>query len=159
MHALAAFIGTATLWIAWSGHYTALMLCFGVISCLLVAWLSRQAPTRSPLFGPLLWHLPRYLVWLFREIVSANITVVRSVWWPQKYPYQPDMQWIPASQETEFGLALHANTITKTPGTLAVEVAPGRILVHALDGNSLAELQHDSDFDRRCKALEQYYHV
>ena len=158
MHALAAFIGTAALWIAWSGHYTPLMLLFGLSSWLLVAWLSRHAIVRSPLFGPLLLHLPGYFAWLIREIVSANWAVARTVWWPQRYPPKPDMQWIPANQKTEFGLVLHANTITKTPGTLSVEVEPGRILVHALNGDDLAELQQDnSEFNRRASVMERHY--
>lgn len=163
-HAIAAFCGSAALWMAWSGHYGALMMVFGLSSWLLVAVLSRRDAVRSPLFGPVLWKLPRYCGWLLQEIVQSNLDVVKRVWLPKRYPVTPSMAWVPATQRTDFGLALHANTITKTPGTLAIDIRQdsdtvSHILVHALVADNLASLQHDSEFDRRACEIEALHHV
>ena len=52
------------------------------------------------------------------------------------------------------GLVIHANSITLTPGTIAVEAERGRFLVHALTREGAAGLA-GSEMDRRCTALEK----
>ncbi|MDW8260284.1 MAG: Na+/H+ antiporter subunit E [Gammaproteobacteria bacterium] len=48
---------------------------------------------------------------------------------------------------------IHANSITLTPGTIAIEVEPGRMLVHAISADAAAALAGGA-MDRRCRDLE-----
>jgi multicomponent Na+:H+ antiporter subunit E len=53
-----------------------------------------------------------------------------------------------AKQHSELGLVIYANSITLTPGTVSLEVAPGTIRVHALHPDILKDL-YDGDMDAR----------
>ena len=41
-HSAALFVALLVAWLFWSGHYTPLLIGFGVISCLLTVWLCRR---------------------------------------------------------------------------------------------------------------------
>ena len=56
-------------------------------------------------------------------------------------------------QTTTVGLVTHANSITLTPGTISLEVAPGEFLVHALTREG-ARAVTDSEMDRRVERFE-----
>jgi multicomponent Na+:H+ antiporter subunit E len=58
-----------------------------------------------------------------------------------------------ASQRTDLGLAIYANSITLTPGTISLDVREGTILVHALTRSSGEGLQ-SGEMDRRVSWLE-----
>ena len=60
---------------------------------------------------------------------------------------------IRASQKTDLGLAIHANSITLTPGTLSLDVRQRTILVHALTREAAEELAA-GEMDRRVTRLE-----
>lgn len=57
------------------------------------------------------------------------------------------------SQKTNTGLAVHANSITLTPGTISVDINENEILVHALT-NHTAQGIIDGDIDKRVSQLE-----
>ncbi len=82
-----------------------------------------------------------YLVWLFKEIVKANVEVVKAVMSPD-LEVSPTMVKIPASPNTEIGKTVFANSITLTPGTVSVKIDEDEILVHAL----LTEMSHPDGF-------------
>ena len=56
-------------------------------------------------------------------------------------------------QTTTVGTVTYANSITLTPGTISVEVAPGEIVVHALT-HAGAEALLDGEMDRRVSRFE-----
>jgi multicomponent Na+:H+ antiporter subunit E len=60
---------------------------------------------------------------------------------------------VPARQKSDLGKVIYANSITLTPGTIAVQVNGGGILVHALEGGSIDDLR-DGEMDRRCHWVE-----
>lgn len=57
------------------------------------------------------------------------------------------------SQKTNTGLAVHANSITLTPGTISVDINENEIFVHALT-NHTAQGIIDGDIDKRVSQLE-----
>ena len=71
-----------------------------------------------------------------------------------RLPISPTLKEFVPSQRTESGLAIHANSITLTPGTICIEAEPGRFLVHALTAENAADLE-GSEMDRRCAELER----
>ena len=70
-----------------------------------------------------------------------------------RLPVTPVMVRFRPSQRTAVGLATHANSITLTPGTIAVEARAGEFVVHALTREA-AEGLEDSEMDRRVRRLE-----
>lgn len=82
-----------------------------------------------------------YLVWLSKEIVKANMTVIKAV-------MKPDLQVTPTLTKVKnrnlsgLGTTVFANSITLTPGTISMDIGDEEILVHAL----LKEMSDPADF-------------
>ncbi len=83
-----------------------------------------------------------YFIWLFAEIVKANVAVVRAVLSPDM-AVSPTLTRIPTPQKTDIGKVMFANSITLTPGTVSLDIQDDHILVHAL----LSEMSAPEDFD------------
>ncbi len=79
-----------------------------------------------------------YWLWLAREIVRANIAVLKLVLRP-KLDIEPRVVRAPSTQRSSLALATFANSITLTPGTVAVDVGASTILVHELDASLSSE--------------------
>lgn len=142
------------LWLLWSGLFKPLMLAFGAVSCILVAWISSRLKIVDSSERPLLIFLRMitYVPWLVSEVIKSNIDVAKRIW-QKDMPISPTVVTVPASQKTALGLVIHANSITMTPGTLSIDVAPGEIEVHALAVETLEGLQ-DGVMDRKVRKLE-----
>ena len=152
------FLVLAATWLAWSGHWEpendSLILAFGVVSCLLVVWLSGRLDASdgsNPGWGlglrPLL-----YAPWLGWEIVKANLDITRMILHPQM-PIRPRLMRVRASQKTELGQVIYANSITLTPGTVTLDVRSSSFLVHALTDGSADGLD-TGDMDQKVCWLE-----
>lgn len=148
-------LGLFVLWLGLSGHYTPLILTFGVLSCGGVAILANRLGTLEPdgRSFAFLARLAAYGPWLIKEIAAANLTVVRLIWHP-RLPIRPQVIRTRASQRTSIGLATFANSITLTPGTLSLDAdEPDVIVVHALSDASAESLQTGA-MDARVSRLE-----
>ena len=64
------------------------------------------------------------------------------------------MRWLPASQRSELGRVVYADSITLTPGTLSIDLRDGWVEVHALNEESLDALAQNLDMDGRVSRLE-----
>lgn len=132
--ALKLAIALAALWLLLSGHFEALILALGAVSIALVVWLSQRmhvVDAESYPFGLVPRLTGAYWPWLLVEIVKSNLDVARRVLGPASAVH-PLVFDAPASQRSDLGLVIHANSITLTPGTVSLDVEPGRIRVHAL---------------------------
>jgi multicomponent Na+:H+ antiporter subunit E len=92
--------------------------------------------------GSVLYFL-RYVGILAREIVLANIAVVKLVLGPLER-LRSGFVAIPLDARTDLEVTALANSITLTPGTITVHVDPPRrvLVVHAIDiGQDPAELR------------------
>ena len=136
----------AAAWLVWSGDRDTLLLSFGALSCFFVVAVCLRMgvvgrPSSAVSIG--LHHLS-YVPWLFREIFKANIHVSRIILDP-KLPIRPHLIRVEASQRSELGQVIYANSITLTPGTISLDIRDNGILVHALtdeaaDGLKLGEM-------------------
>lgn len=138
------FASLFTFWLLLSGFWdNSLLVVLGLISALISAYLGWGIEKRDPrLFSlKMLMRLPRYWAWLLIEIFWANIDVVKRIWLPRQHPISPNLVRLPASQKSLTGRAIYANSITLTPGTVAVEVTESDILVHALTTNASDDLK------------------
>ncbi|MEE9348216.1 MAG: Na+/H+ antiporter subunit E [Robiginitomaculum sp.] len=131
-------------WLTLSGHFEPLFLFFGVVSILFTLGLVYRMRILDGETAPYM-QLPKmlsYFVWLFWEIIKANIAVVKAVLRPD-LEVSPAMIRVPAPQKTDLGKTMFANSITLTPGTVSIDMQEnGEILVHAL----LSEMANPADF-------------
>lgn len=141
-------------WLLLSGLYTGLLLGLGVLSCLLVVAVCRRMQIVDLEGHPnhLIIGMLRYMPWLLWAIVKANIDVARRIVHPRR-PVSPRVIRVAASQKTHLGQVVYANSITLTPGTVAIETGEGTIEVHALTREAAAEVR-SGDMDGRVTALE-----
>ena len=141
-------------WLANSGHYTALMLSLGAIAITLVIYLAHRMDVVDHEAQPLhlTLKLPGYYAWLIKEMLLANLTVVKHIWLGNS-SISPVFATITTSQKTEIGKVIYANSITLTPGTVTVNIEGDKFLVHALLRKSIEDLE-SGEMDRRVTQLE-----
>ena len=150
--ALLLFVFYFVIWLLLSGHYDPLLLTLGVLSCitcLYVTWKAKFIDEEGlPLH--LLIRLPIYTLWLFKEIIKANIDTAKII-----ILINPDPQnfRVKSSQKTEAGKVTYANSITLTPGTVTT-VLDGDILeVHALSSDMADDVKSGA-MDKKVSWLE-----
>lgn len=142
-------------WLLLSGMFEPFLVAAGLGSAIAVALFVRRMDSIDQRHqrARLIWlALPGYSFWLIKEIIVAAWDVAKRILHP-RLPISPTLVEFVPTQRTDAGLVIHANSITLTPGTISVEVEPGRFLVHALTGEGGAGLA-GSEMDRRCTALE-----
>ncbi|MEO6625083.1 MAG: Na+/H+ antiporter subunit E [Burkholderiaceae bacterium] len=153
-HSASLFLALLAFWLLLSGFFTAFLVSAGVGSALAVVLFSRRMDVVDAEGHPI--HLgPRaflYWTWLCKEIVKSAWDVSKIIVDPA-LPISPTLVRFKPSQRTDVGLVLHANSITLTPGTIAIEVGTGEFLVHGLTRSS-AGGTINSDMDRRVSACE-----
>jgi multicomponent Na+:H+ antiporter subunit E len=154
-YAVALFVILMALWLLNSGHYTPLLIGFGVASCLLVVWLSIRMGVVDDEGIPieLLPRLPFYLPWLIKEVFASNVDVAKRILLPGRYPLSPKVFSAPTSQRSDLGRVLYANSITLTPGTVSILVKGDRIKVHGI-AEEVADGLLEGEMDERVTTFE-----
>ena len=140
------FISYATflfaVWFLLSGHVEPLMLGLGLVSVVVTMILIRRMTLIDHESYPL--HLsskmPAFLVYIFSEIVKANIDVIKRILTFRRTSISPQLFEVPATLKTDLGRVIYANSITLTPGTVSVELTSEKILVHALTKEAADDL-------------------
>lgn len=99
----------------------------------------------------LAFTLPFYWLWLAKEVLLSTLTITRIIWKPE-LEIHPGFTWLHLHQHTDLGRTIYANSVTMTPGTVCVNIQPRRVLVHAIEHNSLKELASGS-IDKRILRL------
>lgn len=141
-HALWLAAMLALFWIALSGHYTGLLLSFGLASVLFVCWIAKRMDIFGPEAQPLLPSVraPLYWLWLAKEIQVSALQVIRLVWGPQR-GIDPRTGIVKSESLAPLLQVTFANSITLTPGTLSLSIWDDEIEVHALVPESITDLQ------------------
>ncbi len=154
-HTVSLFITLSAFWLLNSGHYSLLILFLGFVSITLVLVIANKMDVVDQESQPI--HLKRnifgYFGWLIKEIVQANITVVKHIWLSGK-SISPTLKKIKISQQTDMGKVIYANSITLTPGTVAIDLVDDEIIVHALLLKDVESLE-TGEMDRRVTMLER----
>jgi multicomponent Na+:H+ antiporter subunit E len=150
---LVLMVPLVAAWLLWSGIYKPLLLMLGLLSCVLTIYVKhRMGYFETDVFAlPFGRRLLGYWLWLAKEIVRSSLDVARIVLSPS-LPISPKVVKIKASCEHPVDQAILANSITLTPGTLALDVYNGNITVHALTAAGADELLK-GELDQRVMSL------
>ena len=153
-HTIILSISLSVFWLLNSEHSTDYMLSLGVISIAFVVYIAHRMDVVDHESQPvhLTLKIPAYYTWLIKEIIRSNLVVVKHIWLGNK-SISPVFANITASQKTEIGKVIYANSITLTPGTVSVNLEGDRIMVHALLEESIKDLE-SGEMDRRVVQLE-----
>lgn len=154
-------ITMAVTWLLLSGLFKTQLLILGLMSVVLVVWLSNRMRVLQHRGQPVYFrflHIIGYWAWLGQQIFLSNVDVTRRVFRPVM-PIKPMLRRITATPDTEIGRVIYANSITLTPGTTAINFTPdGDILVHALHESSLKELE-GGEMASRIRDVEPHFHL
>ncbi len=138
-------------WMVFSGKLDVFHLTLGAISCALVTRLSADllfenrrynAHERLSQAGRLI----AYLLWLFYQIVLANLHLLRLAF-AGSNSLQPQIVRYDSSLKTDFEKFLLANSITLTPGTVTIKIIGDAYYIHAI--SDLAANGLDGEMEKR----------
>ncbi len=154
-HAISLGLSLIGLWLLLSGHYTLLLISFGLLSVMLVVLIALRMDVVDHEGHPLHLNLKAlftYWVWLLKEIIVSNIYVCRLILNPA-LPISPTVIALRSSQSTDLARVIFANSITLTPGTVTIDVDGDITEVHALT-EELARSLLAGSMDSKVTALE-----
>jgi len=153
-HTINLSLSLAIFWLLSSDQYSTLMLSLGIVSIVLVLFIAHRMDVVDHQYHAL--HLsfkfPGYFFWFLKELILSNIAVVKCIWLGND-SISPTLTTLKATQNTDVGKVIYANCITMTPGTVTIELVGDRLLVHALQKETIAEL-NAGEMDRRITLLE-----
>jgi len=134
-HYALVFIALLLLWLLLAGTMQPAEWVAGAVVAALVTWVAGArlrifAGIRLTPAAPL--HLVAYLGYFAAALVRANFDMARRVVSPA-LPIRPAVVRVRTGLRSSLGRLLLANSITLTPGTLAVDVQDDSILVHWVD--------------------------
>lgn len=156
LHAVSLAFTLFVLWLLLSGHFTdPLLLGLGLASVVLAVAIVHRMDTLDHEAHPVhLWQrLLLYWPWLLKEIVLANVNVGRALL-GLGVPVRPTVFRVTASQASEVGRVIYANSITLTPGTVTIGVEGDQLTVHALTPDAVEGLE-GGEMDRWLTWVEE----
>lgn len=141
-HVIGLFLTLAALWLLNSGIYNGLMLTLGFVSVCFAIWVASRMDIIDSESQPLhiSTKLPGYYLWLAKKIVQSNIDVVIRVWRGPS-SISPCTAYLPCDHSSEVNRVIYANSITLTPGTVAMDLKQDTVFVHSLTTAGIEELR------------------
>ena len=135
------FVICFAAWLVLSGRFDFLHISLGIVSCLIVTFISGEllVPPQRIRGLSMVWiRFIRYLPWLLYQIFLANIYVMYLVFHPRMMELiDPRIIRFKSRLTHEMSLFIFANSITLTPGTITVYVTiHGDYTVHVIDKKS-----------------------
>lgn len=122
-------------WLVLSGLFDYFHIALGVISCLLVAYLSSDLGHID--LGrvnrwQVLTRFAGYIPWLLYQVVLSNIHIAKIVLSP-RIQLNPEVVVYPTFLKGDLSRTLFANSITLTPGTVTIDIDEENLYVHAIN--------------------------
>ncbi|MGB0747749.1 MAG: Na+/H+ antiporter subunit E [Magnetospiraceae bacterium] len=142
------------LWLLLSGHYDALLIGLGVASTLLVVYVTSRMEAVDEEGHPIhvITSAVTYMPWLMWAIVKSNIDVAKIIL-SKDMKLSTNLIEIKATQHSDLGRVIYANSITLTPGTVTLSVNGEMMTIHGLTREASDDVL-TGDMDRRVSALE-----
>jgi multicomponent Na+:H+ antiporter subunit E len=144
-------------WIILNGKITVEIVVLGILFALLIygfayKFLGLTWKREKKFWKYLIWGI-QYIGILLKEIIIANIAVLKIILTPKK-KIHPVLVKFPAPLKSHLLQVILADSITLTPGTITVRLYEEKFEVHCLD-ESMAEGLNDSVFVKMLKKLEE----
>ncbi|MEE4660217.1 MAG: Na+/H+ antiporter subunit E [Halieaceae bacterium] len=124
------------LWLALSATAAPGHLALGAVLACLIAWMNPAVKRQRKLSLP---AALAYQPWLLARILKSGLHVSRVILSPS-LPIAPKVLRHSTRLRSDGELVALGNSITLTPGTVTIDIAPGEVLVHALDEASAQDL-------------------
>lgn len=93
----------------------------------------------------------KYILWLWKEMIISSLEVTK-LCWSKRPVMHPMLGTIKSIQKSNLGIALYANSITLTPGTVTLSTQENILLVHAIDVKFLDDLNNQT-MDKNIKEI------
>ena len=142
-------------WIFLSGKFSLILLLSGLISSLLVSYMSNDLLIGNgdiKLGFIRTIRFIRFLPWLLWQIVLANIDLALRTLHP-KMPINPMLINFKNNLKTDLGMVILANSITLTPGTVTIDVNENKFLIHVISEKAAQSLI-SGEMQARVKKIE-----
>lgn len=154
-YAISLAIALTLLWLGLSGLMKPIVLTLGVISIAVTVFLSARLGLLDREGAPYhrMVQMLRYAPWLFKEIISSNIRVLKAILSPD-LDIHPTLVKVPYSMKSDLSKVMFANSITLTPGTVTLRVDDGFMLVHGLYESGAQPEAFEEMHDRTAHAGE-----
>ena len=142
-------------WICLSGEFSFILLLTGIISSLLVSYISHDLLIGN---GDMKLGFIRtirfikFLPWLLWQIVLANIDLAIRTLHP-KMPINPMLINFKNNLKTDLGMVILANSITLTPGTVTIDVNENDFFIHVISEKAAQSLI-SGEMQARVKKIE-----
>jgi multicomponent Na+:H+ antiporter subunit E len=149
------FLILFAFWIFMSGHLDWWHLSWGILSCAVVAALShdllfKDIRSKNKIKEAVLFCA--YVPWLLYQIVRANIYIAYLVLHPKMLDLiDPHIIKFKTRLKNDLARVTFANSITLTPGTIAVLIKDDYFLVHTINKSAAKSLP--GNMQRRIKKV------
>jgi multicomponent Na+:H+ antiporter subunit E len=146
MYPVLIFFTLMATWVVLSGQFDALHLTLGVISAAFLTWFSGDMlfEDRSKSLGARVAEaarIPGYLIYLFWEILKANLHVLYLALHPRSLEMlEPQIVRFKTKLKTKYARYIFANSITLTPGTVTISIEGDEFVVHAISRQTAESL-------------------
>ena len=135
---LITFLISLALWLILSGKFDHFHVSLGIISCIIVSYLSSDLLFPNglpPQFVSKAIGFTGYLPWLIYQILLANLHVLYLSLHPKLLSkINPQIVRFQSKLKSDISIVALANSITLTPGTITLSVSvDGEFKVHAID--------------------------
>lgn len=138
VYPIVVFILLFLNWIIFSGKFDVFHLGLGIVSCVVVTWLSQDLLYFDRAKGFLArvreaWGFIGYIPWLTWEVVLANVHVLKLAMTKAGYvEMSPRVVTFKTKLKTDFAKFVLANSITLTPGTITMLIRGDVFHIHVM---------------------------
>ena len=130
-------IALFVLWLVLSASYDVIHVVMGIVIAAILVWIN---PKPAPSTRKFSWlSAIGYIPWLFGRVLKSGFHVSKLILDPA-LPIKPELLHHKTSLRSDGELVVLGNSITLTPGTITIEVAPGELIVHSIDAPSQGDL-------------------
>jgi len=142
-------------WMLLNGEVSLLNLCIGYVLGYGLLWLLRPLFSSITYFDKIHKAITFGFFFLW-ELFRANINMVRLVLFKPNRDIHPAIIALPLKAETDAEIALLANLISLTPGTLSLDVSSDQkvLYIHAIDVTDVDKLREELQKGLEARLLE-----
>jgi multicomponent Na+:H+ antiporter subunit E len=153
-HTISLGVLLFALWLGLSGQLNAMLVAVGLVSILVILYIAYRMDTIDREIYPAHMTVLLLRFWLFlaREIIIANIDVIRRIFRPGKN-ISPQLFELPLTLKSDVSRVIYANAITMTPGTVSANLDKKTITIHTLS----IEAAEDLSSGRMASAVPEDY--